>query len=570
MLSFLQVRNLAIIEAIELELGPGFNVLTGETGAGKSILIDAIGLALGGRADGELIRTGCDQAEVTAEFTVDPLRHGSHAWLKEHDLVDDEEPTRCVIRRVVRASARSRSFVNDRSVSSAALQELGSQLIEVFGQGESRTLTLPETQRSLLDAYGVDPETLRATADAANRCQRLERRAMQLRSSGIRSTDHIDFLRFQLEELTALSLQPNEIETLNAEHSRLVHAERLLLEANQAKGRLYSDDQSIYDQVCSVHAMLESLAHLDSAFAPVLELTDGVQAQLRETADLIQNLLGRAEPDPQRLQDVEQRMAAVQDLARKHRVPASDLAAREAELVAEATKLEGEIRELGLLEDEIKQAREHYVQNATKLGRERRVVASQLEGAVTDNIRKLGMQDADFAIEIQSMDPQKPTAGGNDHIQFTFSANPGQPPQPLAKVASGGELSRIGLAIQVALRRVTATPTMIFDEIDAGVGGGVAEIVGERLRMLGDTSQVLCVTHLPQVAAKGQRHIHIAKEVQGGETFTRITLLSPAQRVTELARMSGGLTITAATEAHARELLQNASTKKTDAGQPSG
>lgn len=563
MLSFLQVRNLAIIEAIELELGPGFNVLTGETGAGKSILIDAIGLVMGCRADGEMIRTGCEQAEVTAEFTLDPSKDSGYTWLEDQDLIDTEEPTRCVIRRAIRTGGRNRSFVNDRSVSLAALQELGGHLIEIFGQGESRTLTLPETQRALLDAYGVDPDLLRATAEAAQRCQHLERRALQLKNAGSHGADHVDFLRFQLDELTALSLQPNEIEALNAEHTRLVHAEQLLLEANQVKGRLYSDDQSIYDQVCSVHTTIESMSQLDAAFAPALELTVGMQVQLREAADLIQNLLGRAESDPQQLQAVEQRIAAIQDVARKHRVPASELSSREVALRSELTELEDGIRELGSLESEIKQASDRYSQNANRLTQERRRTATQLEAVVTENIRQLGMQDAVFAIEIQSMHPQRPTAGGNDHIQFSFSANTGQPPQPLAKVASGGELSRIGLALQVAFRRVTTAATMIFDEVDAGVGGGIAEIVGERLRMLGDTSQVLCVTHLPQVAAKGQRHIHIAKEVRDKKTYTRIVLLNPTQRVTELARMSGGRTITAATEAHARELLQGAPTKNT-------
>lgn len=570
MLRFLQVLNLAIIEAIELELGPGFNVLTGETGAGKSILIDAIGLVLGARADSGLIRSGCEQAEITAEFTVDPLKDIGYAWLEERQLVDGEEPNRCVIRRLVRAEGRSRSFINDRPVSLAALQELGGHLIEIFGQGESRTLTLEETQRALLDAYGVDPVLLRTTAEAARRCQELERRIVQLRHSDNRAPEHLDFLRFQLEELSALSLQPDEIETLNAEHTRLVHAEQLHLGANQARDRLYGDDQSVYDQVTSIQGMIDNLARLDSAFAPLLELTTGIQVQLREAADLLQNLTGRAECDPQQLEAVEQRMAAVQDLARKHRVPAGELLERESMLRAELTGLEGKTQDLESLQSEAKRAHDIYIQHSSQLGQKRRAIASQLETAITEHTRKLGMQDAVFGIDIHAVNPQKPVVGGNDYVQFVFTANPGQPPQPLAKVASGGELSRIGLALQVVFQRVTTAPTMIFDEVDAGVGGSIAEIVGERLRILGETNQVLCVTHLPQVAAKGQRHVHIAKDIRDEKTYTRVELLDSTQRVAELARMSGGRTITAATEAHARELLRGITGQKVNKNRTSG
>lgn len=564
MLRFLRVSNLAIIESIELELGPGFNVLTGETGAGKSILIDAIGLALGSRADGGLIRSGCEQAEVTAEFTVDPLKDRGYAWLEEHQLVDAEESHRCVIRRLMRSEGRSRSFVNDRPVSLAALQELGNHLIEIFGQGESHTLTFAETQRALLDAYGVDPEILRLTADAATRVHYLERRIADRQHAGRCDPEHLDFLRFQLEELSALSLQPNEIATLNAEHTRLVHAEQILLSANQARDHLYGGEQSIYDQVTHVTGMIDEMAKLDPAFAPILELTAGIQVQLSEAAGLLQNLLERTECDPQQLQEVERRVTAVQDLARKHRVSAADLPAREATLREQLDELEAGTLELESLQSEAREAHEIYGHHANQLSQKRRAVATQLQTAINDNIRQLGMPDAALAIEIQTDHLQPPAAGGNDHIRYTFTANPGQSAQPLAKVASGGELSRIGLAIQVALRRITTAPTMIFDEVDAGVGGGVADIVGERLRILGEKNQVLCVTHLPQVAAKGQRHIHIAKDVRRGETYTRIQLLDPSQRVAELARMSGGRTISAATEAHARELLKGSPGKKVD------
>lgn len=557
MLRHLHVRNLAVIDELALDLTPGFTVLTGETGAGKSILIDAVGLVLGARADSALVRTGAAQAEVTAEFSLAPDA-AAVQWLEAQSLNDADEPQRCVIRRIVQTEGRTRAFVNDRPVGLAALRELSELLIEVFGQGESQTLMRADVQRELLDAYGKSDryrQALNDTATTARECQRIETEIKRLCDAGQRDPAQLDFLRHQLNELEALALAPDELEQLESEHKRLANAGRLLQDGGGARDALYGDDNGIYDQLATITAALEALAALHAEFGNVAELTSSAQAQVREAADTLRSLLDRLDLDPERLDKVEQRMAAIHDLARKHRLRASELPERRDSLANELTLLEDSASALARLQQQAAQARKQYDKASAALSAQRHAAAAALSSEVSARVRELGMANAVFEIAVERSTAEHPSVHGDDLVRFNFSANPGQPLRPLSKVASGGELSRISLALQVTARQTAVVQTMIFDEVDAGIGGSVAEIVGSQLRALGENRQVLCVTHLAQVAAQGQQHLHIRKDVEDDQTYTRVQILDQRGRVTELARMSGGRIVTRATEAHARELL---------------
>ena len=556
MLRHLHIRNLAIIDELSLDFTTGFSVLTGETGAGKSILIDALGLIVGTRAESTLVRAGSDKAEVAAEFSLQDSPAAA-AWLAERELGDGGE---CTIRRVVQAEGRTRAYVNGSLTTTADLRALGECLVEVFGQNESQTLLRPDIQRSLLDDYGQHETTLHATAQAAAKVHAIEQRIETLRNAQTRDPAQLDYLRFQLQELQALALEEGELPKLDAEHKTLANAGRLLEDGGSAQQLLYGGEQCAYDQLSAALNALHGLVPLHPDFSEVETLASGAQAQVREAADTLRRVLERLDLDPQRLAEVESRLAAVHDLARKHRVRADELLARQAQLAEELGGLEGAAEKLDSLESERKTALTAYRKTAAALSEARNKAAQGLSRDVTARVRELGMANATFAIVVEPAVRERPSAHGEDLVRFDFSANPGQPPRPLAKVASGGELSRVSLALQVSLRQGEgAAATMIFDEVDAGIGGATAEVVGSQLRALGERRQVLCVTHLAQVAAQGERHFGIHKEVRGGTTFTRVTTLDAPGRVGEVARMLGGREMTNATQALAKDLLKRAS-----------
>lgn len=557
MLRHLHIRNLAIIDELSLDFAPGFSVLTGETGAGKSILIDALGLIVGTRAETTLVRAGSDKAEVAAEFSLEDSPAAA-AWLAERELADGGE---CTIRRVVQAEGRTRAYVNGSLTTTADLRALGECLVEVFGQNESQTLLRPDIQRGLLDDYGQHDAALSATAAAAAWVQGIEQQIESLRNAQSRDPAQLDYLRFQLQELQALGLEEGELPALDAEHKTLANAGRLLEDGGSAQQLLYGGEQCAYDQLSAALNALHGLVPLHPDFAGVETLASGAQAQVREAADTLRRLLDRLDLDPRRLAEVESRLAAVHDLARKHRVRADELLGRQAQLAEELGGLEGAAEKLDSLENERKTALAAYREAAAALTGARNKAAQGLARDVTARVRELGMANATFAIVVEPAGRERPSAHGEDIVRFDFSANPGQPPRPLAKVASGGELSRVSLALQVSLRQGEGAATMIFDEVDAGIGGATAEVVGSQLRALGDRRQVLCVTHLAQVAAQGERHFGIHKEVRGGATFTRVTDLDAPGRVGEVARMLGGKEMTNATQALAKDLLKRAAAR---------
>ncbi|MGQ0530899.1 MAG: DNA repair protein RecN [Panacagrimonas sp.] len=557
MLEQLSIRNLATIEALDLELDAGLTVLSGETGAGKSILIDALGLILGTRADPALVRSGSERAEISAIFRIDANGQAAR-WLADNELIDTHEPTQCLIRRTLASEGRTRAFINGSAVNAGKLRELGECLVDVYGQNESHSLRMAEIQRDLLDGYARHPQLLQDVATHARHWLALEHDIERSRSAAARDPAQLDLLRHQVRELEALQLKDGEVEQIEMEHSQLANAGRLLHDGALAQEQLYGADEAIYDQLAATLQRLRGLIPLHAGFAEAESLVSSAQAQVREAADELRRLLDRLDLDPARLADVEARMASIHDLARKHRVRAEDLSTRHAELrnqLDEAEHAGGKLDELLSQQASVLTA---YRGAAQALSNGRSASAKTYAHAVTTGVRELGMPHARFEVRIELAERARPRVSGDDEICFDFSANPGQAPRPLAKVASGGELSRVSLAIQVVAQQADGAPTMIFDEVDAGIGGAVAESVGKQLRLLGQHRQVLCVTHLGQVAACGDQHLAVAKSVRGDQTYTEVKLLDGKARVAELARMIGGATATTATATMARELLKSA------------
>jgi DNA repair protein RecN (Recombination protein N) len=459
---------------------------------------------------------------------------------------------------VLQSDGRTRAFVNGRPVSAAELRELGERLVEIFGQGESQTLMRAEVQREVLDGFGGHAEALAKTAAAAAAVREIDAAVERLRNAQPRDPAQLEFLRFQLQEFDALALQEGESEALDQEQRRLANAGRLIETGGNTLQLLYGGDAAVYDQLSTAVSALGELSALHDDFAAAEALVASAQTQVKEAADGMRRVLERLDLDPERLAEVERRMAAIHDLARKHRIRAEQLLERQAELRDSLAETEGAGQQLDALTAHRSAALRGYRQQAAALSKLRQAAAGKLADAVTARVRELGMPNASFAVSVEAAGREEPRDHGDDTVRFDFSANPGQPPRPLAKVASGGELSRVSLAIQVSLRQAGGAATMIFDEVDAGIGGAVAEIVGRQLRALGSSRQVLCVTHLAQVAAQGERHYAVHKAVKGGATFTRVSALDGKARIDEIARMLGGQEITPATTALAKDLLKRA------------
>ncbi len=555
MLTSLHVRDFAIIDEVELDLGEGMTVLTGETGAGKSILLDALGLVLGDRADGGAVRHGAARAEITATLDIGALE-GVQQWLADHDLDADGE---CVIRRVVSREGRSRAYINGASSTLQALRQLGEQLIDIHGQHAHQSLVKPAVQRQILDDHGGLAAEAAAVAEAWQAWRAAGDTRAQLESAA-RDRDHrLDLLRYQAGELEALDLQPGEADELETEHTRLANLGRLAEGGNQALALLYeSEAGSAHDHLGAAVRLLEQLADLDPALAGPAALAGEAQIQAAEAAAGLQSYLSMLDADPQRIEAVAARRQSVRELARKHQVPAGELPDRLAELRDEIRELEGAESACAAAVAAEAEALKSYDRAAKDLSERRTAAAEALAGEITGMMGQLGMPGGRLEIGVHTDTRTEPQAAGRDRVEFLVTANPGQPPAPLARVASGGELSRIGLAIQVAATRTAGTPAVIFDEVDAGVGGGVAEIVGRRLRELGLRRQVLCVTHLPQVASQADAHLRVSKLTDGETTRTRLARLTDDERIEELARMLGGVEITERTRAHAREMVTRA------------
>ena len=552
MLTHLQIRDFAIIDAVELELHAGLTVLTGETGAGKSIVVDALQLLAGGRAGAEVVRHGAERAEIAATFELSQAPRELKQWLEEQSLGGGTE---LVVRRVVGNDGRSRAYLNGQSVPVQLLREAGSILIDIHGQHDFQSLTRSAAQRELLDGYGSLVASVGQVGIAHRVWLELLNRTLALEGQARDRDAKLELLRYQVRELNALQLKPGEAEALAEEAGRLANRERLAAGAQAALAGLYEQDhQSAHGMVSRVLQTLRALAALDSKLTAVLPLLEEAAVHVREAARELERYRESLELDSGRQEEVQRRLAAVEELARKHHVAPAELPAQAARLVAELGTLERADTDLADLRRELAAALQGYRAQAQQLSGKRMATARVLARDISARMQTLGMAGGRFEADVTQDGNAEPAQHGIDQIEFRMTANPGSPPRPLVKVASGGELSRLSLAVQVACA-AQAARCMVFDEVDAGIGGAVAEIVGRELRALGVRGQVLCVTHLPQVACQAHHHLRVAKLSVERTTRTTLAELDGDERVEELARMLGGVEITAKARAHARDML---------------
>jgi DNA repair protein RecN (Recombination protein N) len=555
MLTYLQIRDFAIIDSIELDLRPGLTVLTGETGAGKSILVDALQLIAGGRAGAEVVRHGAQRAEIAATFELAKAPRELRRWLDEQSIATGDELS---IRRVIGTDGRSRAYLNSQSVPIQQLREAGTILIDIHGQHEFQSLTRSAAQREMLDSYGR-LESFTAQVGIAHRVwMELMNRTVELEGKARDRDTRLELLRYQVRELTALQLKEGEAASLTEERARLANRGRLAEAAQTALQQLYEGEEgSAHAAVSRALQALRGLAEVDPKLSSVLPLVEEAAIQIKEAARELEQYCDSLDVDTTRQDEVERRLAAIEELARKHRVPASELPERGADLAAELESVERAELDLAVLRKELAAALDTYRTQAQQLSARRVTAGRTLGKDITGRMQTLGMSGGRFQVDVTQSEAAEPAQHGLDQIEFRVTANPGQPLRALAKVASGGELSRLSLAVQVSCA-ARETRCMVFDEVDSGIGGAVAEIVGRELRALGERSQVLCVTHLPQVASQGHHHLRVTKLTDGRTTRTSLTQLSESDRVEELARMLGGIEVTSKARDHAREMLKTA------------
>jgi DNA repair protein RecN (Recombination protein N) len=559
MLMNLQVRDFAIVDRIDIEFDPGMTVLTGETGAGKSILVDALGLVLGERGSAQLVRDGAKRAEFAAEFNVAKLS-AVKAWLDDQALdVEDD----CLLRRVINADGRSRAFINGNSVPLSQLKALGELLLDIHGQHFHQSLGRRNIQRALLDHFGGLLED-RSRVEAQFELWRSLADGLQsITDAEADRASRLDLLTFQLNELQSLALESGELDALNSERQRLQNSGKLVEGVGTALDSLFDNEAGNANSlVADAVRSIEQMAEFDATLEPVLEALNGASIQVAEAAETLRRYRESIDMDPARRDWVEERLDAVQTISRKHRVSGDELPQLAEQLRVEHDELSHAEERGRELEEQAEAAKAEFLKRAKSLSKARTGAATRFSAAVTEAMHGLGMPGGIFHAAVTPIPVDSAKPWGLDNIEFLISANPGQAPQPLAKVASGGELSRMALSIQVIASDGSAIPTMVFDEVDSGVGGSVAEMVGRRLQQLGANRQVLCVTHLPQVASLADQHFRISKVTDGKSTRTRVHVLGKDERIEELARMLGGVEITRKTLEHAAEMLAGARKKR--------
>jgi DNA repair protein RecN (Recombination protein N) len=556
MLTSLYVRHFAVVEAAEVSFGPGLTVVSGETGAGKSLLVDALMLLAGARADSGMVRAGSDRAELAAEFDLTDLAE-ARAWLSREELDEDGG---CQLRRVIRAEGSSRAWINGRPANARQLGELAALLVEIHGQHEHQALLSRPHQLALLDAYAGHDDLLVQVRESAMQWRELAVRMRKL-SGGDDRDQRLELLRHEIESLEKWSLPAADLVELESSHKRLANAGRLAEGSTSVLELLDGDSEfALRRALGRTHAELSKLAALDDKLAPLLDLLDNAGIQLTEAADGLGRYAQDVDLDPERFSEVDNHLARLHELSRRHRLPAADLHDKLAALRAEHDELEGAGDALEALATQSRRLELAHADAAARLSEARSLAAGRLGEEVSALMNELGMAGGQLQVELEPAAAVEPDPQGRERCEFLVSANPGQPPRALRKVASGGELARISLAIEVATLGKDTVGSMIFDEVDTGIGGAIAEVVGQKLRALGAQRQVLCVTHLPQVAAQGHAHLRVSKHSDDDSTRTRIEKLDAAGRRDELARMLGGLEITRETRAHARQMLDRAQT----------
>jgi len=552
MLTHLQIRDFAIIDLIELEVRAGLTVLTGETGAGKSIVVDALALLGGGKGGAEVVRAGAERAELSATFDISDSPPALRELLAEQSVEAQDELT---VRRVIATDGRSRGYLNGVSVPLTLLRDVGALVVDILGQHEFQSLTRTGAQRELLDDFGKNTELAGSVREAHKIWIALVNRTVELEGKARDRDSRMELLRHQVNELKALDLKEGEVAQLAEERTRHSNRGRLAEAAQAAVGLLYdSDEGNAHATASRALAGIKTLSGVDPRLAKVIPMVDEATIQIREAARELSRYLETLDIDPARQEEVEKRLAAIEELSRKHRVSSNELIARGAVLEKELAELDSADNNLNALRKQQAEALDAYRKLATQLSTGRQTSARALSKDITARMQTLGMAGGRFLIEISQANGE-PSANGFDAVEFRVTANPGQPLRPLAKVASGGELARLSLAVQVACSAKDAR-CMVFDEVDSGVGGAVAEIVGRELKALGFSGQAVCVTHLPQVASQGHHHLRVAKLTDGKTTRTTISELTMDERAEELARMLGGLEVTGKAREHAREMLQ--------------
>ncbi|WP_321350478.1 DNA repair protein RecN [Halopseudomonas oceani] len=553
MLVHLAVNNYAIVDNLELELGGGMSVITGETGAGKSIMLDALALTLGDRADSGAVRPGADKADILATFDIRDIPE-ARQWLAERDLAQDDEQV--ILRRVITAEGRSRGYINGSPCPQQDLRALGEMLIDIHSQHEHQSLLKTDTHRRLLDEYAGAGELARQVQLAAQRCRQTEKALRQASQQSEDQTARQQLLTYQLDELDNLSLQDGELNELEAEQRQLASADQILHSCQQVINICSENDSgSVLEALTASLGRLDAFKTHSSQLGEASDLIASAQIQIEEAVGELTRYLDHFEADPERQQYVEERLSAIFELARKHRVQPQELPALQQQLIDELEGQQQQAADAERLQEELIAYQAHFRQLSEKLSAQRSKGAAKLAKAVTQEIQRLGMPGGRIELQLTPLDADSYPITGLETVEFLVSANPGQPAKPLAKVASGGELSRISLGIQVITAQTSRVPTLVFDEVDVGIGGPTAEIVGQLLRQLGARGQVLTVTHLPQVAAQGHQHLFVRKQQTRNSTRTCIDQLDDNARVQEVARMLGGVDLTDESLAHARKLL---------------
>jgi DNA repair protein RecN (Recombination protein N) len=552
MLTDLNIHNYAIADLIELELTSGMTAITGETGAGKSITLDALGLALGDRADSASVGSNGEKAEITASFDIsDNIQ--AQSWLGDRELDNDGD---CLLRRVVKRDGKSKAYINNRPATVQDMRQLGELLINIHGQHEHQALLKRDTQRQIVDDYAGNQTLASNVQTTFEVWNHTKSKLENLRNTSSENAAKVEFLRYQIQELEQLAVEDGELEKLEEEQKTLANAETIIVSCQQALTLCDDDNTGTETSLAQVIHLLDQLPLGNAAITESLELFNSALIQLQEGSSALTNYIDSFEADPVRLSLVEDRLSAIFELARKHRIDAKQVPQLLSDLTTELDSLDCSEEKLAELEDLEKRQLNKLLEYCSQLTKKRKTAASKLQKAVGKQLQSLRM--ANCSIEFSLTELEQPNQYGKESVELLVSTNPAQAAQALGKIASGGELSRIGLAIQVITAQTTATPTLIFDEVDSGIGGAVAEVVGKLLRELGKKTQVMCVTHLPQVACQANQHFIVDKTVNKKQVQTNLQLLNSTQRLEEVARMLGGVEITQQTRAHAKELLENA------------
>lgn len=554
MLQTLSLRDFVIVDQLELDFSSGFTVLTGETGAGKSILLDALSLVLGERADSSQIREGCNRAEISALFRIDvqQIEHFNQ-WLDEQGFPLEDDGQSLLLKRTVEANGRSRAFINGSVATLVQLREAGDQLVDIHGQHAHQLLLKGGAQRELLDRHANQLDLVTEVSQLFKTLNESRRRLEQAENAGQDIERERERLEWQLEELTELSPQEGEWTTIQGEHARLANGAKIMSGCQEAIDALSDADNSVESTLSKASANISALAEHDSALSEISQALESAQIQIDEAVHGLNRYLQKLDLDPARLSEVEERMQALHGAARKYRTEADDLPKLLLDTIERLETLTAS-QNIEALRERVKQEELAYLKQAKQLSQKRNKAAQDLGQQVTTAMQDLSM--AGGQLEIALLPLAEGGAHGLEQIEFLVAGHAGSTPRSLAKVASGGELARISLAISVITSKASFTPTLIFDEVDAGIGGAVAETVGKLLRQLGESHQILCVTHLPQVAAQGNHHLKVSKSQAGDKTLSQVTPLGRPERVEEVARMLGGATITDTTRRHARELLE--------------